>query len=356
MATPYTLTCTAPLAPQTLEKVKAAFKVVNYHPDGNVPEAALKAAEVFFCEGPGLPPALRDVKTELPAVKLVQLSAAGADKILAGEAMKAYAEGTDRSVTLCTASGLHVLSIPNYVVASIINANHQIPTQITWGRTQRRWASGSDIEQTSGAYYTRRMHGRTVGLLGYGSLGRETARLLKAHGMHVIAANTSGGPTPQTGFIVEGTGDADGSIPEAYYSTKDRASFEEFLKKSEVLVCSLPKTAQTAYILGEKELALLPKNAVLINVGRGNLVKTQVLIDALDRPEGLFAAAVDVTDPEPLPQDDPLWSHPKCVITPHLSGDAEDELDVAADVLITNVRNLEAGRQLVNVVDYQKGY
>ncbi|WVQ80902.1 hypothetical protein IAT38_003009 [Cryptococcus sp. DSM 104549] len=126
----HTLICTAPLAPETLEKVKAAFKVVNYHPDGNVPEAALKAAEVFFCEGPGLPPALRDVKTELPAVKLVQLSAAGADKILAGEAMKAYAEGTDRSVTLCTASGLHVLSIPNYVVASIINANHQIPDQI----------------------------------------------------------------------------------------------------------------------------------------------------------------------------------------------------------------------------------
>jgi phosphoglycerate dehydrogenase-like enzyme len=79
------------------------------------------------------------------------------------------------------------------------------------------------------------------------------------------------------------------------------------------------------------------------------------LLRALDSQK-FFGAAIDVTDPEPLPPNHPLWSHPKCVITPHLSGDTEGQYDIATDILLENVRRMEAGEQLVNLIDLEKGY
>lgn len=108
-------------------------------------------------------------------------------------------------------------------------------------------------------------------MLGYGALGRETARLLKSHGMRIIAANTSGNASTQDGvshyrffgvradiqYIIPGTGDKEGSLPESYYSTKDEKSFEDFLKQSDVLIASLPNTKNTAYLLDAKKLGKL---------------------------------------------------------------------------------------------------
>lgn len=77
---------------------------------------------------------------------------------------------------------------------------------------------------------------------------------------------------------------------------------------------------------------------------------------ALDRQDHLAGAAIDVTDPEPLPNDHPLWSHPKLFITPHLSGDAEDELDLACDVFFANAKRISAGEEVYNKVDFARGY
>jgi phosphoglycerate dehydrogenase-like enzyme len=77
---------------------------------------------------------------------------------------------------------------------------------------------------------------------------------------------------------------------------------------------------------------------------------------ALDKKDGLFGAALDVTDPEPLPDNHPLWTHPKVVITPHVSGNTEGEMDIACDILVENVRRLEAGEGVVNEVDFGRGY
>lgn len=103
-------------------------------------------------------------------------------------------------------------------------------------------------------------------MLGYGALGRETARLLKAHGMRIIAANTSGKKTTDEGYIIPGTGDKEGehrlqvgvlisgSIPEEFFSTKDPKSLDAFLKQTDVLVCSLPGTPRTQYLLDAQKL------------------------------------------------------------------------------------------------------
>lgn len=79
------------------------------------------------------------------------------------------------------------------------------------------------------------------------------------------------------------------------------------------------------------------------------------MLKALESPR-LFGIATDVTDPEPLPTGHPLWSHPKCIITPHLSGDTEGQYDIATDILMENVRRMEAGEDLINIIDLEKGY
>lgn len=113
-----------------------------------------------------------------------------------------------------------------------------------------------------------------------------------------------------------------GSLPEKYFSTKDPKSLEAFLKECDVLVASLPDIPQTRYMLDAEKLcesslnyrvvqltmpALLKPHAVFVNVGRGSLVRSDDIIKALDAPNGLFYAALDVTDPEPLPDGHPLW-------------------------------------------------
>jgi len=91
-------------------------------------------------------------------------------------------------------------------------------------------------------------------------------------------------------------------------------------------------------------------------VGRGSLIRSDDILAALDAPQGLFGAALDVTDPEPLPAGHALFTHPKCIITPHLSGDTEGEFDIGADILLANVERIREGGKIINLIDVAKGY
>ncbi|OXH55029.1 oxidoreductase [Cryptococcus neoformans] len=362
MPLPYTVASTVPLPPAAVSQLQGAFASFIHRTDPSSPftKDELSKIQVFFTTGRG-PPV--DSLAHVPNLELVQLCSAGADKAIASPAMKAYVDGRkagdgkgdSKEVRLATASGTHVLSIPNYAVAMVITLLHQLPRQIVGARTEQRWLSEEECDMDGQAYYARKTFHRTAGLLGYGSLGRETARLLKAHGMRIIAANTSGKATPQDGYVIPGTGDKDGSIPEAFYSTKDPKSVKEFLNQCDVLVASLPNTPATQHFLNKEKLEMLPKGAVLVNVGRGSLIPSDDLIAVLNTPH-LFGAALDVTDPEPLPAQHPLWSHPKCIITPHLSGNTEGEMEIAADVLMFNVQRMNDGKGVVNEVKWERGY
>lgn len=97
-------------------------------------------------------------------------------------------------------------------------------------------------------------------------------------------------------------------------------------------------------------------NGLFINVGRGSLIRSEDIITALDAPNGLFGAALDVTDPEPLPDGHPLFTHPKCIVTPHLSGDTEGEFDIATDIALENAERIRKGEKPYNLIDPAKGY
>lgn len=193
-------------------------------------------------------------------------------------------------------------------------------------------------------------------------------------GMDVIAYTASPRTTPESkhdrGFIVPGTGDPDGSIPSAWYSGLDKKSLHDFLSQGiDHLLISVPLTKETTHFIAEEEFKILGKNnAFISNISRGQIIKQSALIESLkkyadnnplkggDGGGGLRGAALDVTDPEPLPKDDPLWDAPNCIITPHISGLGSAYVDRAFQVLEVNLDRREKGEKMINVVDRKRGY
>lgn len=187
------------------------------------------------------------------------------------------------------------------------------------------------------------------------------ARIAKALGMDVIAYTASPRKTPESkkdhGYIVPGTGDPDGSIPSAWYDGTDKDSLHNFLKQDiDILLISVPLTSETLHALGAEEFAILSKrNAFIVNIARGAIIKTSDLVASIKNKE-LRGAALDVTDPEPLPADSELWDLENVTVTPHVSGLGTTYAARSFAVLEENLANLEAGRPLINVVSRKKGY
>jgi phosphoglycerate dehydrogenase-like enzyme len=130
--------------------------------------------------------------------------------------------------------------------------------------------------------------------------------------MSVIACSSNGIPSPQRSYRLPGTGDPDSSIPLEWYT--DKASLHAFLRRSDILVLSMPSTAKTAALVDREAIAQLDPSAILINVGRGSAIDQDTLVEALKSGK-LAGAALDVTMPEPLPDGHPLFSLPNAIVT-----------------------------------------
>jgi phosphoglycerate dehydrogenase-like enzyme len=204
------------------------------------------------------------------------------------------------------------------------------------------------------------------------------ARVFAALGSHIHAYTAGPRPTPASradhGYFVPGTGDPDGSIPRAWYSGTTKPALHTFLASGlDALIIALPLTKSTRHLFGEEEFAVLAKSpggpegtetdgspeggskCFLINIARGPIIDQPALVAALDH-ETLSGAALDVTDPEPLPADDPLWNAKNVIITPHVSALGVEYKDRAFDLFVTNWKRHEHGQRMFNVVDRKKGY
>lgn len=194
-------------------------------------------------------------------------------------------------------------------------------------------------------------------------------------GMQIIAHTAHARTTPASrrdhGFIVPGTGDRDGDLPSEWHSGTDTAALHSFLRSDlDVLLISVPLTPATRGLLGHTEFAILARrNAFVVNISRGPIVEQAELVSALrayaedekagvtlERRRGLRGAALDVTDPEPLPAESELWEAPNCIVTPHVSGLGTAYWDRVFELLDMNLTRREKGEDLINVVDRKRGY
>lgn len=307
----------------------------------------------------------RHPQTSAPHLELIHFISAGTNHIANTPLYR------DTAIPLTTSSGIHGPQIAEWVIMTMLCSSHHFSMLHDWQR-EHNWGKGGNSKLLRSL---RDKSGQRLGVLGYGSIGRQVARVAQAMGMDVVAYTASPRPTPASkrdgGFIVPGTGDPDGSIPSAWYSGLDKAALHTFLRQDlDHLLISVPLTDETRHLIAAEELAILgrTKNAFLSNISRGAIINQEDLVASLrkyndndplnggDGGGGLRGAALDVTDPEPLPEESELWDAPNCIITPHISGLGEAYMERALSVLEVNLERREKGERMINVVDRKKGY
>ena len=198
-------------------------------------------------------------------------------------------------------------------------------------------------QQADSQWESRRsgeLDGKTVGIVGLGAIGRETARRCRAFGMRVIASRRT---------VPAGSDDPDCDILVPY------SELGRLLEESDYVVLSLPLTAETRGLIGAPELARMKATAFLLNVARGDVVDQPALTAAL-KAGTIAGAALDVTSPEPLPADSELWALPNLILTPHMSGNVEGYGHKAATVFVANLKRYVAGEPLEHLANPALGY
>ena len=250
--------------------------------------------------------------------------------VSAGVEHQLYPEFANSDVALTNAKGCYAPAIAEHTIGLLFSLTRKIGAQI---RKHQWGGSGDQIE----------MKNLTMGIVGFGGIGRQVARRARAMDMRVVAADIRGFYKEQMGDICD----------ELHYV--DESGLTKLLQQSDVVVCAAPHTPVSEGMFGPSQFSKMKKGAFFINVSRGKLVQTTALQSALASGH-LSGAGLDVTDPEPLPSDHPLWDFENVTITSHISGRSQHSWERLQAVFVENVGRYIQGHPLVNMVDKAAGF
>jgi D-2-hydroxyacid dehydrogenase (NADP+) len=239
-----------------------------------------------------------------------------------------------RSVLVSNTRGVQAIPIAEHVMAVLLALAKQLPFVLE-NQARSRWAQNEMV----GDRLPWLLNGRTLGLIGVGTIGAEVAKRAQAFGMRVIAMRRR----PAYGVI--------GHVEQIY----GLADLAEFLAQCHALVIAAPLTPETEGLMGAAQFAQLPKGAVVINVGRAKIIDTEALIASL-RNAHLGGASLDVFPQEPLPPDHPLWTTPNVILTPHTSGFRRGHWDEVIELFGDNIERWVKGEALKYRIEPELGY
>jgi D-2-hydroxyacid dehydrogenase (NADP+) len=239
-----------------------------------------------------------------------------------------------RGVVVSNTRGVQATPIAEHVFATVLALAKQLPFALDHQR-RATWVQNA----FTGDRLPWLLRGRTLGLIGTGTIGAEIARLGAAFGMTVIATRRR----PDRAEV--------GAISEVLPAS----DLSELLSRADVVVIAAPLTPETEGLIGPAEIARLKRGSVLVNVGRAKIVQTEALIDALHSGH-LAGAALDVFPQEPLPSAHPLWTCPNVILTPHTSGFRQGHWDEVIDLFGDNLARFERGDELRFRVLPELGY
>jgi phosphoglycerate dehydrogenase-like enzyme len=272
-----------------------------------------------------------------PHLRWVQLDTAGYDHVLASPLSK-----TD--IVFTNLAGVAPPNMAEYALLMMMAFGHRLPLLM---RHQRE-ANWPTHHYRFTQFTPSELLGATVGVIGYGAIGREIGRIAHAFGMRVLAVAPSRQsllPKPLT-YQVPQLVDLPGKTPDEFY-TPDQLL--EMLPLCDYVVLVVPHTASTHHLMNEVAFRAMKKTAALINIARGGVVDEVALIRAL-REGWIAGAALDVFEQEPLPADSPLWTMDNVILTPHVAGFTSRYFDCIFDLFSTNLRRYMAGEPLLNQV------
>ncbi|GLV56742.1 3-phosphoglycerate dehydrogenase [Dictyobacter sp. S3.2.2.5] len=276
---------------------------------------------------------------QAPNLRWVQLYSAGANQAFTGPLAKSNA-------IITTASGVHAVNIAEYVLTTMLTWFHQYHQFGSW-KQKGHWPD----EQERDLFMPEELRGKTLNVVGYGSIGREVARLAKAFGMRIIAMEQRPDHRDR-GFLFPDIGDPEGTLPDHYY-TKDQ--FHQSLAESDVVVAAVPLTPDTRGMFDAAAFHAMKDSALFVNIARGDVCNEPDLIKALKEKE-IAGAALDVFADEPLPDSSPFFGIPNVIMSPHISGMTPHYNDRVAMIFTENLRRYLKGESLYNAVDKERGY
>ncbi|ANP50308.1 phosphoglycerate dehydrogenase-like enzyme [Streptomyces griseochromogenes] len=230
-----------------------------------------------------------------------------------------------RGIAVSSAAAANALPVAEYTLAVILLAGKDVFASRDQLRTRRTFPYGGIVPGIGN-------HGRRVGVVGASRIGRRLIELLRPHDLRVSLTDP----------YVEQAEAARLGVP--------LLPLDDLLRTSDIVTLHAPHTAETRHLIGARELALMPAGSVLINTARGALVDHDALIGELRT--GRLNAVLDVTDPEPLPADSPLFDLPNAFVTPHLAGSQGNELARLGRTVVEEAGRLATGDALLHAVDH----
>ena len=274
-----------------------------------------------------------DLAGDAPPLEWIALASAGANQILD--------RPIGEDVVITKMPGLAARVIGEWVMMFMLMDCKQMPRYMEHQR-EGRWVR---FNESWGSTSPGTLEGATIGIIGYGAIGAEVARFCDAFGARIVGirrrASGDGAPPPDA--------------PESVASVWPPERLNDVLSESDYVVLAVPLTDDTYQLIGEQELAQMKPGAALINIARGEVVDWDAQVAALESGR-LRASYTDVTTPEPLPDDHPLWSAPNLYITPHNSGLQPNYFGKAAYRFADNLRRFLSNEPLRDVVDRHAGY
>jgi D-2-hydroxyacid dehydrogenase (NADP+) len=258
-------------------------------------------------------------------LKWIHVTAAGVAQLMRPDVQSS-------GITVTNSRGIHAIPMAEHTMGMLLALARKFPACLHF-QDAHNWAQQEIWESKPSE-----LHGATLLIVGFGAIGNEIARRARAFGMRVLAVTRSG------------RGDA--TLAERIYSASELL---HALPEADYVVLAAPDTPESQRMIGARELKVMKPNAFLLNVARGTLIDEPALVDALSR-NVIAGAALDVAEKEPLAPESPLWKLKNVFITPHTSAVSEQLWPRQTELLLENLDRWFTGRQLINVVDFARGY
>lgn len=278
----------------------------------------LDKADVLVTYGEDLTAELIEQATNL---KWIMVVSAGMEKMPFDAIEK-------KGLIVTNARGIHKIPMAEYTISMMLQTYRQAKTLIEQEKSEI-WNRKVKMQE---------LHGKTIAIIGVGAIGGEIARLAKAFNMKTLGVNRSGQEVNH--------------VDEIYQLHE----IDKILPRADFVVSVLPSTKETRHILTEHHFTIMKESAVFINIGRGNVVKEEILIEAL-KENKISHAVLDVFETEPLPSNHVFWSLENVTVTPHISGISQLYLPRSFEIFKANLQAYVTGNgKLINQIDVTRGY
>jgi phosphoglycerate dehydrogenase-like enzyme len=329
---------TLPFPDSIVERLQAAAPElkIHVHPAKtaeDLPEELIPEIEVLYTMT-----AIPEPEA-VPKLRWIQFHFAGVDHVADHSLLRS-------EVMVTTLSGAAAPQVAEFVLMCILSQSHHLPIMLS-DSVEVRWA-----DDRFKRYRPTELRGSTVGIVGYGSIGREVARLCHSFGASVLAVKRDLKHLDDVDYTLSGVGDPTAEIPDRLYPPQ---ALRSMVSSCDFIVVTVPLTSETQGMVDKRVFQGMKPTAYLVDVSRGGVVDHGALVEALNEKR-LAGAALDVYPVEPLPEGSPLWEMPNVILSPHIAGASEHYYERAIEMFAENLQRYHAGRPLLNLFDPDRGY